>query len=136
MDDEKQVKNTFNGTGRSSYNPVRKVKVWFAGLWFAVTTEVTVAYKVALSAIALVFCVILHEWVHFLLIFLATSLTLMAELFNSAIEGICDYIQPERDEKIRVIKDIAAAAVGVSVITWLVVLIIWIDRVILKHFFF
>lgn len=130
------MKNTFSGNRQSSYNPLRKVIVWITGLWFAVTPEATVAYKVALSAIALVFCIILHEWVHFLLIFMATSLTLIAELLNSAIEGICDYIQPERVERIRVIKDIAAAAIGMSVITWLVVLVIWIDRVILKHFLF
>ncbi len=36
---------------------------------------------------------------------------LVAEIFNTAIEKICDIIQPEFDKRISFIKDIAAGAV-------------------------
>ena len=36
---------------------------------------------------------------------------LVAEIFNTAIEKICDIIQPEFDKRIGFIKDIAAGAV-------------------------
>lgn len=36
---------------------------------------------------------------------------LSAEIFNTAIEKICDIIQPEFDKRIGFIKDISAAAV-------------------------
>ncbi|MCS3532267.1 diacylglycerol kinase family protein [Chryseobacterium sp. JUb7] len=36
---------------------------------------------------------------------------LAAEIFNTAIEKICDIVQPEFDKRIRFIKDIAAGAV-------------------------
>lgn len=36
---------------------------------------------------------------------------LAAEIFNTAIEKICDLIHPEFDERIRFIKDVSAGAV-------------------------
>jgi diacylglycerol kinase (ATP) len=61
--------------------------------------------------------------VDFELILLATGLVLMAELFNSAIEAVCDFLETRENEKIRAIKDIAAAAVGISIVVWLTVVI-------------
>lgn len=50
----------------------------------------------------------LNEWG--LLIF-AIALVFVSEIFNSAIENICDFISPDRHEKIKKIKDLSAAAV-------------------------
>ena len=62
-----------------------------------------------------------------LLILIVSSGVLAAEIFNTAIEKICDIIQPEFDERIRFIEDISAGAVllmaAVSVITG--VLVYW-----------
>jgi diacylglycerol kinase (ATP) len=49
-------------------------------------------------------------------------MVLVAEIFNSAIEALCDFVETRHNEKIKVIKDIAAAAVGISILAWLVVL--------------
>ncbi|WP_042721422.1 diacylglycerol kinase [Flavobacterium sp. B17] len=61
------------------------------------------------------------------LILIACSGVLAAEIFNTAIEKICDIIHPEFDKRISFIKDISAGAVLlmtiVSVITG--VLIYW-----------
>jgi diacylglycerol kinase len=35
----------------------------------------------------------------------------VAELLNSAIELLCDYVQPERNSTIKIVKDLAAGAV-------------------------
>ncbi len=51
-----------------------------------------------------------------LLVF-AIGLVFSAELFNSAIENIADHISPEKDERIRKVKDLSAAAVLVCAIT-------------------
>ena len=45
------------------------------------------------------------------LILFACFIILSAEIFNTAIEKICDMIQPEYDERIKFIKDISAGAV-------------------------
>ncbi|MGE8555734.1 MAG: diacylglycerol kinase family protein [Chryseobacterium jejuense] len=45
------------------------------------------------------------------LILMASAAVLSAEIFNTAIEKICDIIQPDFDKRIGFIKDIAAGAV-------------------------
>ena len=60
----------------------------------------------------------------FAMILLATGLVLTAELLNSAIEALCDFLEPRENEKIGAIKDIAAAAVGISIVVWMVVVVV------------
>jgi diacylglycerol kinase len=57
------------------------------------------------------------------LILLAMGLVLIAELFNSAIEVLCDFVEPQHNDRIRVTKDIAAAAAGISILVWAIVLL-------------
>lgn len=117
------MRNKFLGTGEVGYHPLRKIKIVLSGLRFAVVYDFSVAYKMVLSAIVLVLALIFQRWVDFEMILLATGLVLMAELFNSAIEAVCDFLETRENEKIRAIKDIAAAAVGISIAVWLIVII-------------
>lgn len=52
---------------------------------------------------------------------------LVAEIFNTAIEKICDIIQPEFDKRIGFIKDISAGAVTLMAILSMIVgvLVYW-----------
>lgn len=54
--------------------------------------------------------------------FLGTGVVLAAELFNTAIEALCDFVETRHNEKIRIIKDIAAAGTGVAILAWWIVL--------------
>jgi len=45
------------------------------------------------------------------------GMVLSAEAMNTAVEQICNYIKPEQDIRIMIIKDIAAAAVLILSIT-------------------
>lgn len=117
------MRNKFLGTGESGYHPLRKIKIILSGLRFAVFYDFSVAYKVVLSAIILCLALLFQQWVDFELILLTTGLVLIAELFNSAIEAVCDFLETRENEKIRAIKDIAAAAVGISMALWLTVVI-------------
>lgn len=100
------------------YNPARKLKVILAGLHVAVITDFSVAYKVVLSIIVLFVSFSLQKWIDANLILLAMGLMLISELFNSAIEVLCDLVEPNHNERIRIIKDIAAAAAGISIFVW------------------
>jgi diacylglycerol kinase (ATP) len=117
------MRNKFTDADSPGYHPVRKVKVVFAGLSFAVRHDFSVAYKVVLSLVLVVGSAALQRWVDFVVIVLATGVVLTAELFNSAVEGVCDFMETGFDERIGAIKDVAAAAVGVSILVWLVVVV-------------
>jgi diacylglycerol kinase len=129
------LRNKFLNKEKPGYHPIRKMRVCLVGLWFAIRNDFAVAYKVALSLITLGLCIFLHDWTDFLTIFLATGLVLVAELFNTAMEALCDYLSTEIDHRIRVIKDVAAAAVGVSILVWGVVLVLWFDLAVIPRIF-
>jgi len=114
--------NKFLGTGEQGYHPLRKIKVCLSGLRYAMRYDFSVAYKVYLSVITLILCFLLRQWIDFLLIMGATALVLIAEMFNSAIEALCDFVETHENHKIKVIKDISAAAAGISILLWTVIL--------------
>lgn len=60
-------------------------------------------------------------------ILLVSSGVLIAEIFNTAIEKICDIVQPEFDQRIGFIKDISAGAVVLMTLLSVVVgiLVYW-----------
>jgi diacylglycerol kinase len=108
---------------KSDPGVVRKFKVFISGLRFAVLEDFNVTYKLIVSIIIMVVCAFVYRWVDFFVILVATGVALSAELFNSAIEKVCDFIQPNRDEEVRKIKDIAAAAASVGMLVWVVVIV-------------
>ncbi|NJL51661.1 MAG: diacylglycerol kinase [Hydrococcus sp. SU_1_0] len=112
----------------SGYRPLQKFKVILSGLKVAVVSDFSVAYKVILSVPVLGISFLLRQWVDVTLILLTMGLMLISELFNSAIEVLCDLVEPQQNEQIRVTKDIAAAAAGLSILVWGVVLTIEIIR--------
>ncbi|MCM2285581.1 MAG: diacylglycerol kinase [Desulfobacula sp.] len=116
------MRNKFLGQGEEGYHPIRKIQVCLSGLRYAIRYDFSVAYKVYLSLVMLLTCFFFRQWIDSLLIMAATGLVLIAELFNSAIEALCDFIETNENEKIKIIKDISAAATGISVLIWVVVL--------------
>lgn len=122
------MRHKFLGTGETGYHPLRKLRTVFSGLRYAVVYDYSVAYKLVLSALVLAAAFALQAWVDLLLILVVTALVLVAEILNSAIEALCDFVESRHDERIKVIKDIAAAGVGISIFVWLVVLTVEIGR--------
>jgi diacylglycerol kinase (ATP) len=122
------MRNKFLGTGSAGYHPFRKIEVVFSGLRFAFVNDFSVAYKLVLSLILLGFSFYFRQWLDFLLIFTVTGLMLIAEMFNTTIEAICDFVEIRQNEKIRIIKDIAAAAAGISILIWAVVFLTEVSR--------
>ncbi len=122
------MRNKFLGTGEPGYHPLRKLRTVCSGLRFAALYDFSVAYKLALSALLVAAAFWLREWVDMLLILFATALVVITEMMNTAIEALCDFIEVRHNEKIRVIKDVAAAAVGISIAVWAVIVIVEVAR--------
>jgi len=112
------MRNKFLNTGQSGFHPLRKVKVCLSGFRYAVVYDFSVAYKCVLSAPILAACFYYREWIDFFLVFAATGLMLIAEMFNTAIEALCDFVETAHNDKIRIIKDISAAATGIAILIW------------------
>jgi diacylglycerol kinase len=67
------------------------------------------------------------EWIA---IIFAIGFVISAEIINSSIENIADFISPEKHEKIKKIKDLAAAGVLISAVTALIIgMIIFLPKI-------
>lgn len=61
----------------------------------------------------------------------AVGLVFSGEIFNSAIEDLSDVVCPERDDRIKKVKDLAAAAVLVNAIAAAVIgLLVFVPKII------
>jgi len=122
------MRNKFLGTGQQSFNIIRKLRVVFSGLRYAVLNESSVAIEIILSALVLAGCFYYRQWLDFSIVLVASGLMLVAEMVNTAIEALCDFVEPGHDEKIGIIKDVASAAVGISILVWSVTLLMEVVR--------
>ena len=67
------------------------------------------------------------EWIA---IVFAIGFVLTMEAINSAIEGLSDFVSPEKHEMIKKIKDLSAAGVLISALTALVIgLIVFVPKI-------
>jgi diacylglycerol kinase (ATP) len=115
--------NRGSGLHVPGYHPIRKIRVVLSGLRYVILHDFSVTYKLVLSAILLVPCFWLRQWLDFLLILTVTGVVLVAEILNTAIERLCDFVEPTRNERIKIIKDVAAAGVGIGIFAWSVVVL-------------
>jgi diacylglycerol kinase len=122
------MRHKFLGTGEAGYHPLRKIRTVISGLRYAVLYDLSVTYKLILSVVVLMLAFAARSWVDFLLILVVTGFVLVAEIFNSAIEALCDFVETRHNEKIKIIKDIAAAGVGIAILVWLIVLGVELSR--------
>jgi diacylglycerol kinase (ATP) len=122
------MRNKFLGTGIQGFHPVRKVRIILSGMRYAILYDLAVTYKIVLSAGVLLACFYYRQWLDFGLVFVSTGLMLVSEMFNTTIEALCDFLEPSENQKIGVIKDIASAAAGISILVWCVVLVLEVVR--------
>ncbi|HEY5763558.1 MAG TPA: diacylglycerol kinase [Rhodocyclaceae bacterium] len=123
------MRHKFLGVGEPGYHPIRKLRTVVSGLRYAVLYDWSVTYKLVLSLVVLCFAFAYREWVDFLVVLVATAMVLTAEILNSAIEALCDFVEDRHNEKIKIIKDISAAGVGISILVWMIVLVVEVTQV-------
>jgi diacylglycerol kinase len=111
--------------------PLRKARVVLLGLWRA-SHDFNVAYKMVASVVVLALTAATRQWIGLELVAVATGLLLTSELFNTAVEKICDFVESAEDERIAAIKDIAAAAAGLGMVVWVGVLALEVARLVYR----
>ncbi len=94
---------------------MKKFIVALNGIYQAFKSEFSLKFQLVV-AIIVVFAGVYFNLckVERILITLCIAGVLSAELFNTAIEKLCDKVEPNYDEKIGLIKDVAAGAVLVT----------------------
>lgn len=84
----------------------------FAGLAYFFKHERNGRLQLLIGIIIILLSIFLHvsltEW---LVIIICIGAVLSAEMMNSVLEKICNYVQPLVDPRIKIIKDVAAGAV-------------------------
>ena len=97
---------------------LKSFKYAFNGLKILIQEEhnARIHFFIALIVIVLgfIYSISTIEWI---IVIFAIGFVIAFELINTAIEQIANFISPEKHESIKRIKDIAAAAVLISVIT-------------------
>jgi diacylglycerol kinase (ATP) len=105
---------------------VRSANCAIEGILQAASTQRHLRYHFFSAAFVLLLSYVLGvSRTEFLILALSVIAVLLAEMFNTAIEVIVDIVSPEKSEKARIAKDIAAGAVlitafGVAVIGYIV----------------
>lgn len=116
----------------SLINRLRSFKFAFKGILLLFRNEhnAWIHFLSMISAISLgfYFDITSLEWIA---VILSIGIVLSAEAFNTAIEQIANFIQPDQDKNIERIKDLAAGAVLLTAISALIVgLIIFLPKII------
>lgn len=103
----------------------RSFRCAFSGIVWALRTQRNLRIHAAatLSVLILGWQVHLAPW-KWCAVLGCTALVWVAELFNTALETLCDRVTPAHDEQIRRVKDAAAGAVLVAAIISVIVAVI------------
>ena len=104
----------------------------FNGIKILIKEEHNARIHLFVGSLAVVFGFLLEisktEW---LILCLTIALVISLEIVNSAIEGLADFITREKNESIKRIKDLSAAAVLVSAIASIIIgIIIFVPKII------
>ncbi len=74
------------------------------------------------------------NFVEWLIILICFSMVFVAEIFNTAIETLCDFIFPDYHLKIKTVKDLVAAAVLMaSIFSFIISILIFLPKI-FKYF--
>lgn len=99
-------------------NRLRSIKYAFNGALALIKTEssikIQVVFALLMTALGLYYNISTTEWI---VQIMAIGLVITAEGLNTAIEKMADFIHPEHDNKIGLIKDISAGAVFIAAIS-------------------
>jgi diacylglycerol kinase (ATP) len=118
---------------------LRSFKFAFSGLCTLLKEEPNARIHLAGAFAAILLGILLNisklEWA---VVAIVSGIVFIAELFNTALERLSDLVEPEFNEKIKRVKDLAAGAVIVSAIIALIAgIIIFLPGIatLFRHYF-
>ena len=103
-------------------------RIWVLRFLYAVhglaaffkTEHNAIVYSLATIGVAIFSLVFNFSATEAFILLIVTGIVWVCELFNTAIERLADIVSPQQDMQIKVVKDVAAAAVFLSAIIALI----------------
>jgi undecaprenol kinase/diacylglycerol kinase (ATP) len=103
-------------------NRIVAFKAAFNGIYYALKNEWNLRFHFIVATIIIIIAFFLQfSILEFSVLLLTIGLVISLEMINTSIEELCNYIQPEKHELIKIIKDISAGAVLISSIIALII---------------
>lgn len=104
----------------------------FSGLFYFFSGERNGRIQTCIAILIILLSLFLHisamEWI---VVLLCIGIVLSMEMFNSAVEKLCDIIHKDYHPAIKIVKDVSAAAVlWVSIISAVIGIIIFLPKII------
>ncbi|KKP48211.1 MAG: Prokaryotic diacylglycerol kinase [Candidatus Woesebacteria bacterium GW2011_GWA1_33_30] len=95
------------------------------GIKEAITTEDNLVFHFMASLFVLIFAYFFEfSLIEFSIVVVAIFFVIITEIINTVIEKLSDIVSPEKSEKIRIIKDMSSAAVLLSAICSVVIVML------------
>lgn len=105
------------------YNIFRSFKYAFEGVLYIFQREKNVWFQMFAGLTLVTISLILKNNVFASLHLVLMLFTISQEMMNTALEELCDHIEPNYNLAIKTIKDVAAASVLVGAFAWIFVII-------------
>lgn len=89
----------------------------FHGIWTAISTQANIRIHFVVASLVILSAVYLRlSLLNILVLIIAISVVMLAEMINTAVEFLCDAVTLEHNENIKQAKDVSAGAVLLSAI--------------------
>jgi diacylglycerol kinase len=114
------------------YNPFRSIKYALFGIKDGFSRELNLVIQLMIGLVCIGFSFYFRQWNFGFLHIVMMGITISFELMNTAFETLCDVVKLEYDERIKIVKDMAAGSVLVASLSWLAVIVFEIFVVVMR----
>jgi diacylglycerol kinase len=124
------LKNRFySEQGISRYSIFKSFKYAGSGLYWAFVTEPNVRVQLMIGLFFFGLNLYFGQLILAVANLIFMAMTCSFEIINTIVENICDYIEKDYRPEIKIIKDMAAGAVLVVSLVWLVVILFGVIKI-------
>lgn len=118
---------------------INSFKYAVSGIIYAVKNEGNLKFHIlAMSLVLICGALLRFSRLEMIVLLFTCTFVIIAEMLNTAVEKLTDYISPEKSDAAKIAKDVAAGSVLVSAISAVVVAVIlflrpWVIKLVLSY---
>jgi len=105
------------------YNAFKSVRYAITGIYTAFSREPNLTFQVLVGLSFSLLGIATGRWITAMANLILMGIVISLEMINTVVETLCDLVHPDYHPKVKIIKDMAAGAVLIVALVWLVVII-------------